>query len=231
MDRASFLDGLSDVSPALPANATVGVLFGAAAAQVDIGPIEATAFSLLTVAARSQLAAVELLQQEATLGVVLVTIVLINIRYATFSAAIAPRVEHLSRPWRALIAYPLIDLTYTFADVRFADTDPEELHRGWYYAGLGIPWVGVYAAATLVGAVVGRGIDQSLQLQFMIPLVFISLLVSQVRTRPGVVAAVVAGVIAVLATGIPFNLGLLLAGVVGAIVGGIADARVVGWLP
>jgi hypothetical protein len=46
-----------------------------------------------------------------------------------------------------------------------------------------------------------------------------------------VVAAAVAGVTAVLATGIPFNLGLLLAGVVGAIVGGIADARVVGWLP
>lgn len=225
MDRSSFLDGVSDVSPALPANATVGVLFGASAAQVDIGPVEATAFSLFTVAARSQLAAVELLQQDATPAVVLATIVLINLRYATFSAAIAPKVQHLSRSWRALIAYPLIDITYTFADTRFSATGIDDLHRGWYYAGIGLSWVVVYAAATLVGALIGQGIDDSYQLQFMIPLIFISLLVSQVETPPGVVAAFVAGFVAVAAMEVPFNLGLLLAGIVGAAVGGVTDAK------
>lgn len=229
MDRSSFVAGLRDVAPALPANATVGMLFGAAATQVGIEASAATAFSFLTVAARAQLAAVELLQNEATLPVVLATIVLINLRYAAFSAALAPKTKHLSKLWRAVIAYPLIDITYTFAEARYAQSDRDQLHRGWYFFAVGATWVVVYTVGTAAGTLVGQALGEGYHLQFMIPLVFISLLVSQVKTRPGVVAAVIGGGVALVTIDVPFNLGLLIAGIVGAIVGGVIDVDPWGW--
>lgn len=225
MKRSSFVAGVRDIAPGLPANATIGMLFGASAVQVGLTPSTATAFSVLANAARAQLAAVELLRDDATLAVVVATILLINVRYVTFSAALAPKVAHLSWRWRAVVAFPVIDITYAVAETRFADDD--DLHRGWYFVGLGIAWVGTYGVATLAGTLLGRVVGRGLQLEFVIPLLFIALLVSQIETRPGHVAALGAAGIAVAAAGLPFNLGLLVAGVAGAGVGAVADAR--GW--
>lgn len=227
-DRSSFLAGVRDVSPAQPANVSVGVLFGASAVNVGLTPVESTAFSLLTVAARAQLVAVELLQTDATLSVIIATIVLINVRYVTFGAALAPKVEHLSRRWRALIAYPLIDITYAFADTRFADSTARPVDRGWYFLGIGLSWVVVYTAATLVGTLLGQTVGDQYHLEFMIPLLFIALLVSQIESRRGVVVAVGASVVAIAGVGLPFSLGLLAAGVVGAVLGALLDARAEG---
>lgn len=228
MSRSSLVAGVRDVSPALPADASVGMLFGASAVQVGLAPPAVTAFSVLAVAARAQLAAVELLREDAALPVVVATILLINVRYVTFSAALAPKVAHLSRGWRAVVAYPLIDITYAVADTRFADPEAGDLHRGWYFLGIAIAWVGTFGAATLAGTLFGRVVGGGLHLEFVIPLLFISLLVSQIETRQGHLAALGAGGVAVVAAGLPFNLGLLVAGVAGAAVGALADAG--GWL-
>lgn len=223
-DRSSFIAGVRDVFPAQPANVSIGVLFGASAVKIGLTPAEATAFSLFTVAARAQLVAVELLRTDATLSVVVATIVLINVRYATFSAALAPKVDQLSRRWRALIAFPLIDITYAFADTRFSDSDADPVHRGWYFLGIGLSWVVVYTTATLVGALLGRAVGDQFHLEFMVPLLFIALLVSQIETRRGALVALGAGGIAIVGVGLPFNLGLLAAGVAGAVLGVLLDA-------
>ena len=71
-----------------------------------------------------------------------------------------------------------------------------------------------------------EGLDERLPPPSVSGRVF-ALLVSQIETRAGGLAAVGAGAVAVVATGLPFNLGLLVAGLVGAVVGAAADAR--GW--
>lgn len=230
MHRGSFVAGVRAISPAQPANVSVGMLFGASAVQVGLSPSAATAFSLLSVAARAQLVAVELLGSETALGVVVATVLLINVRYVSFSAALAPKVSHLSWRWRALIAYPLIDITYAIADVQFGDVEDPEAddavgHRGWYFAGIGLSWVVAFTLSTLAGTLVGRAVGEQYRLSFVIPLLFIALLVRQVDSSTGLLAAVVAGVVAVGAVGLPYNLGLLAAGLVGAAVGVGLDRR------
>jgi predicted branched-subunit amino acid permease len=223
-DRSSFLAGVRDVLPAQPANVSVGILFGASAVNVGLTSAESTAFSLLTVAARAQLVALELFQTDAALSVVIATVVLINLRYATFGAALAPKVEHLSRRWRALIAYPLIDITYAFADTRFADSEANPVDRGWYFFGVGLSWVVVYTAATFLGTLLGNVVGEQYQLEFVVPLLFIALLVSQIDSRRGTVVALGASIVAIVGAGLPFSLGLLAGGVVGAVLGAVLDA-------
>ena len=62
----------------------------------------------------------------------------------------------------------------------------------------------------MVGVVLGAQIPESLGLGFAIPLVFLVLMVPLVRTRPGLVAGVVGGVVAVAAHGVPYSLGLVI---------------------
>lgn len=254
MDRSAFGDGFRDSLPAVPPNIPFGMLFGATAVAVGIDPVQATALSTLTFAATAQLAAVDLLADGAALSVVLATVLIINLRYVVYSASIAPEVRHLSSRWRALIAYPLFDITYALAMARYldGDADPDELaadpdaaeadgqvdrgadeppaddgHRGWYYAGTALPFVGSFVVATAAGAIIGRTLGAGLQLDFAIPLIFLALLVPTIDGRPAVVAAVVAAGLAVLGAGLPFNLGLLVGLLAGIAAGAIADRGLV----
>lgn len=228
MDTSECIAGIRAVAPAVPPIVPVGILFGATAVRTGFTPTSATALSLFAFAGTAQLAAVELLREGATLQVVLATMVLINLRYVIFSASLAPKVRHLSRPWRALIAYPLFDLNYALAVARFEDTDPEEGHRGWYMVGVSLPLVAALVVGTLAGSLLGGAIGDGLQLDFAITLVFVSLLAPQIRGGPTALAAIGALVVAVVAADLPVNLGLLVAVACGTVVGVLAEVYLPG---
>jgi 4-azaleucine resistance transporter AzlC len=223
MDTSALFAGLRDVAPAVPPIVPVGILFGATAVGTGFTPASATALSLFAFAGTAQLAAVELLEQGATTHVVLATMVLINLRYVVFSASLAPKVRHLSRPWRALVAYPLFDLNYALAETRFAEVPRAEDHRGWYVLGASLPLVAALVVGTFVGALVGDVVGDGLHLDFAITLVFVSLLAPQITDRSSALVAVVAVVVAVAGADLPVNLGLLVAVLCGTLVGVLAE--------
>lgn len=86
--------------------------------------------SLFTIAGAAQLAALGLLQEGATIPVILLAGLLINLRYVVFSVSLTPHVSHLSRRWRAVIAYPLFDVTYALAAARFREEDDSQTNQG-----------------------------------------------------------------------------------------------------
>lgn len=225
MDRSEFITGVRDVAAAAPPIVPIGMVFGATAVQTGFTPVSATALSLFAFAGAAQLAAVELLKEGATLQVVLATIVLVNLRYVIFSASLAPKVRHLSRPWRAVIAYPLFDLNYALAETRFAEREPHEAHRGWYMVGVSFPLVAALVVGTLAGTLMGTVVGDEFQLDFAITLVFISLLAPQIEGKPTALAAVCAVVVAVVGVKLPLNLGLLVATFCGTVVGVLAEVR------
>ena len=77
-----------------------------------------------------------------------------------------------------------------------------------------LPWV-AWQTGTVAGVLLGPLIPAAWQLEFSMPLVFLALLVPLVRDRAALVAAIAAGLAAVAGRGLPWNLGLILAAVVG----------------
>ena len=227
MDRSAFLAGVRDVLPVVASNVPLGMLFGATAVQVGFDPVAAVALSLFSFAALAQLTAVELLQSGTALAVVLATVLLINARYVIYSAALAPRVDHLSRRWRAALAYPLFDLNFALATTHFEES-PED-HRGWYYLGVSLPIVVSFVASTAAGALAGGVLGRGLHLDFAISLVFVVVLTAQVDDRPALAVAVVAAAVATAGVGLPFNLGLLAATIAGTAGGAVAESDRLGW--
>jgi predicted branched-subunit amino acid permease len=236
-DTTGFRSGVYDILPALPPNLPFGMLFGAAAVDVGISPLEATAMSVFVFAGAAQLAAVDLLRMDTALPIVFLTVVIVNVRYVIYSASVAPLVEDLPRRWRAVMGYGLFDVNFAFFVDRFGPagtdagaSDGTPVHRGWYYLGLTAPAVVTFVAGTSVGALVGSAVGDGLDLGFAIPLIFIALLAPSIDSRPAVVTVAVAGVVSVGAAGLPFNLGLLNAIFAAVAAGAVAESVGRPWL-
>jgi len=224
--------GLRDVAPLLLGVAPFGVVTGATAVDAGLSPLQAVGLSVVVFAGAAQLAAVELLGDNAALLVVLATGVVINLRMLMYSASIAPHFRSFHARWKAVCSYILTDQAYALSVARYtgvdADLDPAARRR-YYLAAGGSLWV-VWQVCTLVGIVVGARVPPAWGLEFAVPLVFLSLLIPATTSWPKLVAAAVGGGVAVAGTvlAIPLNLGLIAGGAAGVAAGVLADGRLPG---
>ena len=219
--------GVRDAAPILIGIAPFGLVAGAAAIDAGLTPLQAVGLSVVVFAGASQLAAIDLLGSNAELLVVVVTGLVINLRMVMYSASIAPHFRPLRTWWKSLCSYVLTDQAYALSIARYADRDLDSTERRDYYLGVAVSlWV-VWQCCTVLGIVVGARVPDSWGLEFAVPLVFLSLLVPAVTTRPKLVAAVVGGSVAVAGDvfGVPFNLGLIAGGLAGVVAGVIVDER------
>lgn len=221
--RAAFWEGFKATSPLILGIVPFGLISGVAAVEVGLNITEALAMSFLVFAGAAQLAAVQLLGLGASAAVILLTTLVINLRFLMYSAALAPHLKRLERPWRWGLAYLLTDQAFALSVTRFARD--EGVGRRWFYLGVALPlWV-VWQGATLVGALLGAQLPPGLQLGFAIPLTFLALVFPAVQDKPTAAAAVGAAVVAIVAAGLPYNLGLMLAAAAGVALGLGLEAR------
>ena len=214
---ADLRAGVRDVSPLLLGIAPFGLVAGIAAVNAGLGLAEAVGMSVIVFAGASQLAAIELIGENAPLAVVIGTAVVINLRVVMYSASIAPHFADYGRKLRAGLAYLLTDQAYAISVAEF-EANPGRSRWRYYLGAAGALWV-VWQIGTVVGVVVGAGVPDAWGLTFAVPLVFLALLVPAMKDRPTTAAAVAAGAVTVVAGGLPLNLGLLTGAVSGIAVG------------
>ncbi|MFC4449017.1 AzlC family ABC transporter permease [Halorussus aquaticus] len=219
--RADFRSGVRVALPILLGIVPFGMVAGVAAVNAGIPAVEAVAMSVVIFAGASQLAAAELVGRNAPAVVVVFTVLVINLRMMMYSASIAPYFQRESARWKGALAYLLTDQAYAVSLLRFEND--EDVSRRWYYLGVGgALWV-TWQLATVVGIALGASVPDSWRLEFAVPLVFLAVLVPAVTDRATGVAALVGGAVGVAANGLPFNLGLITAAVVGIAAGLLAE--------
>lgn len=220
-------DGVRDIFPLAIPGIPFGLVFGLAVSEAaNVDNLTGWAASFIIIAGAAQLAAVNLLQDEAAALTVIATIVAINARHVMYSAALASRMRHLPRTFRLLAPYMMVDQMFAMADSLRDKPDGSPVdddYRMAHYAGSAIFMFVMWMSATTVGLLVGNAIPASWELDFTVPLMFLGLLVLGLSNRPGVLAAAVSGLVAVLARDFPNGSGLLTGLVCGVVAGGLAD--------
>lgn len=215
------LAGVRDGVPAALGTLPYGLVMGVAAASAGVTLSQAAGLSAFVFAGLSQFTALELFSQGAALTVVVATALIINARFTMYSASIAPHLDHLSSIWRAVCPFFLVGPVYAIALASFENDEPD--HYGWYFMGVALPsWVG-WIGATLAGMVVGAEVPDEWRLGFVVPLIFIAIVMQFLDDRATVVAALVAGGFAVVVADLPLNLGLLVASAVGIAAGVLTE--------
>jgi 4-azaleucine resistance transporter AzlC len=209
----------------LPLSAGVapfGIIFGVLSLAAGLPWWAPVAMSGLVFAGSAQFVAILLLQAGTAYPFIVLTTMVLNLRHALYGASIAEFLRPLSEWWRGLLAFGMTDESYAIAIAHYRNHEQGDgKNKHWYFlgasVGLFVVWVGSSAAGYFAGNAFGD--PMVLGLDFALPVVFIAILVPQLRTGAGVVAAVVAGATAVLTLALPNMLGLIVAISAGMMIG------------
>ena len=224
--REQFGAGVAAVVPMLPGIAPFGVIAGLTAIATGLSAAQALALSGLVFAGASQLAMLQLVADGAVPAVILLTVMTVNLRFAMYSASLAPHFQHLGPGWRLPLAYLMVDQNYALTIHRYQHGDPAVAAYGhWFYLGGGVALWLTWQTATAVGVFMGAAVPKAWSLDFAIPLVFMVLLVPALRDRAHVVAALTGGLVATLAADAPLHLGIVAGAFSGIAAGMLAERR------
>jgi len=179
--------------------------------------------SVLVFAGASQLVIFQLMSAGSPWIIMVLTAWVINVRFTMYSATLAPYLQKLSTGRKALLAYMLSDQAFGVSMSRFVSTDKEMDHR-WFYFGAALTIWTAWQVSAIIGTLLGALVPASLGFDFAFPLSFMALMFGALRDRPTVVAALTGGFIAVLAKGLPYNTGLVLAIFLGIVAGYFAES-------
>lgn len=220
-----LLAGIRAAGPIVVGIAPFALITGITAVGAGLTVGEIVGMSVIVFAGASQLAAIDLIGSNAPFVVVVATAVVINARMMMYSASIAPYLQAYALRVRGLAAYVLTDQAYAVSVAEYETQDRRDRIR--YYLGIALAlWV-VWQVGTVAGAVLGASVPDVLGLDFALPLVFLALLVPAMKDRGTTTAGVVSGgvVLGVATIGVPLNLDLPIAAVVGVLAGLSVDIR------
>ncbi len=218
--RAGFRDGAPFILVAIP----FGTLFGVLATEAGLSLIETMTFTFTVFAGAAQFTALQLLQEETPTVIVLASALAVNLRVAMYSASLTPYLGAAPLWQRAVAAYFTVDQSYACSMIRF-EQEPRMTvpQRMAYFFGTVTPIAPMWYMATLTGAALGAQIPESWALDFALPIAFIAMAAPMLRTPAHLIAAFVSIVVVLLAGAVPYNLGLIIAGVAGMMAGAHAE--------
>ncbi|WP_291381472.1 AzlC family ABC transporter permease [Demequina sp.] len=225
---ADAWSGLKAIAPLMPGSVAFGLAFGALVSATGISPWTGLYASATVVGGASQISAIESVRAGAPAVIAIATALIINARFALYSAALGPVFAAFPRRWKLGLAHLMTDQAAVVALQR-ADEYPDPVRRRWFVLGAALPFVAVWIAGTAAGVAAGPILPDAWQISFIVPLMFIAVMVPTLRRSEDVVAVGVTGLVVLASRELPFGLNVLVGIVSGIAVGTLwaerADAR------
>ena len=195
-----------------------GVITGVAMVASGIPPLVAMLMSLIVFAGASMVASAQLLASAAPAALIVLTTLIINLRFMMYSASLRLHFADAPLRWRIAIAYLTADNVYGLLLGRFSE-HPQDEGKLEYFMGAGLVVWAAWQAAVLGGVLIGAGVPASWRLEFAAPLAFIAMTIPHLRDRAMIAAALAAGVAVIAAHELPLRLNIVAAAAVGITVG------------
>ena len=217
-----FISAARDTLPILLGVVPFATICGVAAVSVGLTPFEAIGMNIIVFAGASQLAVLQLMSIGSPWLIMVLTAWVINVRFTMYSATLAPYLQKEALLRKAPFTYMLSDQAFGVTMSRFSNEPPA--NPAWYFYGsVATVWV-TWILSAVAGALLGTLIPESWGFDFAFPLSFMALMFAALKDRPTVVAALVGGTTAMLAKGLPYNLGLIVAALLGIASGVLAES-------
>lgn len=224
--KSIFLQGVRDAAPFVLVVGPFALLFGVVAAEAGLNVVEALTFSVAVIAGAAQFTALQLMVDDVPTVVVLVSALAVNLRMAMYSASLTPYLGEASLRQRALAAYFIVDQSYGCSVLKYEQNPHWTIGQKLaYFWGTVAPVCPFWYVFTVVGAMLGNSIPEGLALDFALPITFLAIIMPMLRTPAHVAAALVSVIAALVFAFLPYNLGLLVAGILGMVTGAEVERR------
>lgn len=212
--RTAFWRGVRASLPFVIVIVPFGLLFGVVATGAGMSMTELMTFSIMVIAGAAQFAAVQLMQDDAPLVIVLATALAVNLRMAMYSAALTPHLGTAPFWTRVVMSYFLVDQSFAASSVEFARNPDQSLaEKTAFFFGSVLPVCPLWYVTSWAGAKFGAAIPPEYALDFAVPIAFLAITAPMLRTRAQVVAAGMSVVLALVFAGLPYSSGLLVAAI------------------
>jgi len=222
--RDFFWAGVRAELPLLIGVFPFGMIYGALALNAGLSRFASQMMSSIVFGGSSQFIASQLVHDAAPGFVIVLTIAVVNLRHILYSASLAPYLASLSTPWKTLLSYLLTDEAYAPTIIKY-ERDGVQPSSHWFLLGAGLALWLTWQVSTAFGIFLGAAIPAAWSLDFALPLTFIAMVVPVLKNRPAIASALSAGIVALVAYSIPFRLGLILAAIVGIVVGTLLENK------
>ena len=220
--KSSFLNGLTGAVPIMLGYFPIAFSFGVAAVRSGLSPVEAVGLSLVIYAGASQFLALALIAGGAPVLVAAFTLIAMNLRHVLYGPALMKRAgPRATRRWAAIWAWGLTGEVFGAALGALARGRP---FSESFMFGLGIGAYLAWVSGTAVGALAGGGALEAwpvldAALGFMLPALFLALLLSILSRAQLPVIAVAAGVTVLATLAVSATIGILAGMLAGALMG------------
>ena len=218
--RAARREALVAVRPALIATFTWGLVTGVALVKSGLSETAAVVMTLLVYAGSAQLTSLPLIASGAPLWLIFAAGLIVNLRFLIFSAALQPYFQSL--PWYKRLAYGYFttDMAFVLFMPRFGEAKVKgtDAQRTFFLTTIAPGWL-TWQSSSLLGIGLGAMVPTEWSLSFAAVLALMAITIPLANSRPMLVSMLAAGITAWVAQGLPLQLGLLVAVVVGIVAG------------
>jgi len=220
----NFWGGVRAEFPLLVGVFPFGMIYGALALNAGLSKSASQMMSSIVFAGSAQFVTAQLVHDAAPGFVIVLTIAVVNLRHVLYSASLAPYLASVSTRWKTLLSYLLTDEAYAPTILKY-EREGAQPFSHWFLLGAGLALWSTWQVSTALGIFLGTAIPDSWSLDFALPLTFIAMVVPVLKGSPYVAAALSAGVVALVAYSLPFKLGLILAALMGIVIGTYLEGK------
>jgi 4-azaleucine resistance transporter AzlC len=229
--KSEFLKGARDTLPLIIGAIPFGIIFGTLAAGAGLSAAGAMGMSLFVFAGSAQFIALGLLGAGTAWPLIVLTTFVVNVRHLLYSATLLPYLNRLPRRWQLVLSFGLTDETFAVA-VGHWRRDPTGEYKHWYQFGSMTFMYLNWNLCTLIGIGAGRFLQGigGWGLDFAMVAAFIGMVIPYLKDKPNVVVVVVSGTCALAFHGLPHQLGLIIASLLGLCAGALSESLTAGRL-
>ena len=155
---------------------------------------------------------------------IVLTTFVVNLRHMLYGATMVPFYKDLNSFWKMVLAFGLTDETFAVAVSRYNQNDGGQ-NKHYYNLGSMVFMYTNWNLCTIIGLTAGKAFPGISQwgLDFAMPATFIGIVIPYLVTKPMWASVVTAGIVSIMAGGLPHKLGLMVAAVAGVSAGLVCE--------
>lgn len=213
---SAFWKGARDTLPLIIGAIPFGIIFGTLSAGAGLSAAATMGMSLFVFAGSAQFIAMGLVGAGTAWPLIVLTTFVVNIRHLLYSATLLPYLQRLPKRWQVVLSFGLTDETFAVSVGRWR-REPTSEYSHWYQFGsMAFMYVN-WNLCTLAGIAAGRLLEGigGWGLDFAMIAAFIGMVIPYLKDKPAFVVVLVSGGSALAFHGLPHQLGLIIAALLG----------------
>ncbi|WAZ21836.1 AzlC family ABC transporter permease [Streptomyces cinnabarinus] len=223
------LAGAKSMTPFLASVIPMGLAGGVLGLSSGLSGWSTLGLAMAVNSGTAQFVGYALLADGAGWITIILTTLILSLRLLIYSTILSPYVREVPQRWRVFVGFGLIDAVFFVVIDRLKKGKLDHGRHLFFLGASGVMYV-TWMSCTAIGMALGSAVPdlEKLGLDFPMTAMFVAMLATGLANWRVAAVICTAGTVAMLARGLPYNLGVVLATVVGAVVGTVLEYAVRG---